>query len=349
MLPRPAPDLNRCLAAVAREPVDRMPMLELAVHPSVAAALLEKNEPAPQDHHSAVQDQVILLHRLGYDVLKVSAAIPWKVPRLIGHEDSSAGPRKRSWQDQHHGPIQDAADVNRYPWPCPEAVDFSTVFAAVNVLPAGMGLLGFSGGVLEFCMDLMGMERLMFLSIDQPGLVQQVVDRVGQVIYEVFEHYCAIPQICALWLGDDLGHRGGTLVSPRLIREFLIPWYAKYAELAHRNGRPMLMHSCGNTSLVMEDLIQAGVDAKHSFEDAIEPVEHFMDRWGDQVGILGGVDVHLLSTGPEQAIRERVRAIMDHAAHGGRSWVCGSGNSIPDYVPPGHYLAMIEECASIRG
>ena len=61
----------------------------------------------------------------------------------------------------------------------------------------------------------------------------------------------------------------------------------------------------------MDDIIDMGVDAKHSFEDKIMPVEEAYQRWSDRVGILVGVDMHLLTTGTEEQIRKRVREILD--------------------------------------
>jgi hypothetical protein len=36
---------------------------------------------------------------------------------------------------------------------------------------------------------------------------------------------------------------------------------------------------------------------KHSFEDKIMPVEEVYRRWGDRIGIVGGLDMHLLASG----------------------------------------------------
>jgi hypothetical protein len=44
--------------------------------------------------------------------------------------------------------------------------------------------------------------------------------------------------------------------------------------VAHEAGRPYILHSCGNLSAILEDLIEdVGTDGRHSFEDVIEPVE----------------------------------------------------------------------------
>ncbi len=339
-LPAPRPDWRRLLQAVAGGRADRVPLIELAIHPRVVDELLGLPAAGGEPRAAALENVrrlVRLQHRLGYDVVKVSAVIPWRVERLA----AEAAADRRQWVDQHHGPIATLEDVARYPWPAAAEVDYAPLEAACQELPDGMGLLGFCGGVLEFSMDLLGMQRFMLATLRQPELVAAVIERVGQTVFTVFEQYCREPRVVALWLGDDLGHKHGLLVSPRLLRELVLPWYRRCVELAHEHGRPLLLHTCGHTQAIMPELVaEVGIDAKHSFEDAIEPVERFYDRWRGRLGVLGGVDVHLLATGPAERIRQRTLEILAHTAAGG--YACGSGNSITDYVPADHFLAMIE-------
>ncbi|MEW6251137.1 MAG: uroporphyrinogen decarboxylase family protein [Planctomycetota bacterium] len=379
-LPAPAPDWRRFMQVLRRERPARVPLIELAVHPRIVDDLLGNDGPprrtqppsrrgvgpacptagsalsaettAPPASLStpaelAAQRCVRLQHRLGYDVVKISAPIPFNIPRLAAADDVASG-AGRPWTDEHAGPLACRADVDRFPWPAPRDVDFGPVRAAAAVLPEGMRLIGFSGGVLEFAMDLMGMTPLMIATRRAPEFVAAVIERVGRVLYSVFAAYCDFDSVCALWLGDDLGHKHGLLVSPEFLRRQVVPWYRRFADLAHSRGRPFLLHTCGNTAALMPDLVAAGIDAKHSFEDGIEPVERCVEEWGGRVAVLGGVDVHLLATGAEAAIRRRTLAILSYAAPRG-GYAAGSGNSIPDYVPPGSFLAMIEAVAEYNG
>ena len=99
----------------------------------------------------------------------------------------------------------------------------------------------------------------------------------------------------------------------------------------------------------MPDLIDdVRIDAKHSFEDVIVPVEEFKRRWGSRVAVLGGVDVDLLSRGTEADVRQRTSQILESCAPGG-GYACGSGNSITNYMPTANYLAMIETIHHFNG
>jgi uroporphyrinogen decarboxylase len=121
-----------------------------------------------------------------------------------------------------------------------------------------------------------------------PELVAAVIQRVGALLEQVFAIYCQMEQVGAVWLGDDLGHKHGLLVSPRLLREQVFPWYTRFAQVAAQHGKPLVLHSCGNNLEVMDELIACGFSAKHSFEDQICPVETFYDRYREHVAVLGG-------------------------------------------------------------
>ncbi len=352
-LPEPDPDYRRFLKVIGRGQPDRVPLIELAVDPGVVGVLLDESiastGDAQADPRAAAQRNVRVHHRLGYDVVKISAPIPWDVQRVTAHDPSTLSNATRQWTDEHHGPIGSMREFERFDWPTPGDVDFGPVEAAAEVLPGGMALIGFSGGVLEFSMDLVGMERFMLATHRDPELVAAVTERVGQTVYKVFETYCQVDSVCAMWLGDDLGHKHGLLISPKVLKEHVFPWYKRFAELAHKHDRPFLLHTCGNTATIMPVLVeQVGIDAKHSFEDGIQPVERFYDQWHGSIAVLGGVDVHLLSVGDAAAIRKRTMEILEHCALRG-GYAAGSGNSIPSYVSPENYLTMIEAVAEFNG
>jgi len=93
----------------------------------------------------------------------------------------------------------------------------------------------------------------------------------------------------------------------------------------------------------MPDLIDSvRIDAKHSFEDAIVPVGQMKRRYGKRIGILGGVDVDILTRRTPDEVRAHVRRVIEDCAPGGR-YAVGSGNSIPSYIPPENYLTMVDE------
>jgi uroporphyrinogen decarboxylase len=112
------------------------------------------------------------------------------------------------------------------------------------------------------------------------------------------------------------------------------------------SGGDIEFHSCGYVDTLMEDLIEVvEIDAIHSFEDVIEPVESVFQRYGDRIAVLGGVDVNLLARGTLRQVRARCREILD-VCGGKGGFAPGSGNSVTNYCKIENFYAMIGETRS---
>src|ERR1019366_5836132 len=347
-LPKPEPNVERFQQVLRRGAGDRVPLVELAIAEETLTALhggalipLSRQDGTPRFRH-AIRQRIQLWRALGYDYYRVRAEIPFQMETLAARDTTTLASGERRWVNEHQGVIKSLADFAAYPWPAPAVIDFAAADAAQAELPDGMGMMGFSGGVLEWSSNLLGLEGMMLLLYDGPSLVRAVVDRVGQTIYDAFRVFCDMETVFALWLGDDMGFKTATLLQPQHLRSYILPWHKRYAEIAHRTGRLFLLHCCGHIEPIMPDLIEdVRIDAKHSFEDVIVPVEELKRSWGARVAVLGGVDVDLLSRGTEQDVRRRTSQILEACAPSG-GYACGSGNSITNYMPVQNYLAMIE-------
>jgi uroporphyrinogen decarboxylase len=140
-----------------------------------------------------------------------------------------------------------------------------------------------------------------------------------------------------------MGYRTATMVSPADLRRFVFPCLGRLSGIAHAHGMPFLLHSCGNLCQVMDDLIDTvKIDARHSFEDAIQPVTEAKRLYGHRIAVLGGVDVDFLCRSDETAVRAYTRTLIDRCAPGG-GWALGTGNSVANYIPLSNYLAMLDE------
>jgi uroporphyrinogen decarboxylase len=91
-----------------------------------------------------------------------------------------------------------------------------------------------------------------------------------------------------------------------------------------------------------ELIVGVGIDGKHSFEDAIMPVQDFQTAYGKRIAVLGGLDINILSGGTADDVRKQTRLLVTTCGARGR-YAIGSGNSVPSYVPVENYLAMIDE------
>jgi len=345
-LSSPAPDYEAFLKAVTTDWEPPRPrLIEYLINTPVMAAVVERSgrqwvDPGPdRESQLAYWDNFIAFwHVMGYDVVRLELAMPFPRPSRPG------GDHGRAYAETAFGPVGSWEQFERYPWPDPKEADFFP-YEYVNAhLPDGMGLIScHAGGMFEHLSALMGYEQLCLTLVDDPALVKAVADRLGELMTTYYQRLLQLDRLIAIFPGDDMGFRTQTLISPADLIEYTLPWHKRFAEMTHAAGRPYFLHSCGNVEAVMPYLLdEVKIDAKHSFEDAIIPAAEFKRRYGERIGVLGGVDVDKLARLPADDLRAYVRRVIDDCQPGGR-FALGSGNSIPDYIPVENYLTMIDE------
>ncbi len=349
----PKPDANEFIdIMLGRVQSGRVPLVEYIVDDAIMKPILtdllnrEWVDPAAErDQQAKYLDNLIeFWYRMGYDFVRFEQPLPFRKKQQFARDTGSGGGKQRVWVDLHQGNIMSWEDFETYPWPKMEQMDFWQLEYINAHLPEGMGFITcHAAGIVEHVSQLMSYEGLCFALFDEPELVKAVADKVGALIYEFYQHLLDLDNVIAIFQGDDMGFRTGTLISPDDLRRYFLPWHRQFAELVHQHNRPYFLHSCGDLSAIYDDLIyEVKIDGKHSFEDLILPVEKFQEMYGDKIAVLGGVDINLLSTGTTDAIRKRTRYLIETCGARGR-YAVGSGNSIPSYIPVENYLVMVGE------
>jgi len=291
--------------------------------------------------------QVALQRFLGYDYVR-QGLDNFDMP-LTWHtaEDTAGLQRKggRGFMEEHRGPITSREEFEAYPWPDPEAASTRSLEWYEENLPDDMCVIG-SGGFAhfaEYLTWLMGYETLCYALYDQRDLVAAISQKLIDMFRVVLRRLLEFDRVKIIWGSDDMGFRSGTLISPDDLREFVLPGHRLMAEMSHAQGRPYLLHSCGNLRSIMRDLIDdIGIDAKHSFEDTFERVTDAKREYGDRIALLGGIDVDFLCRSSEEEVRRRVRETLTECMPGG-GYCLGTGNSVANYIPLDNYLAMLDE------
>ena len=347
-----APDWEAFIRNIRREGTPaRVHGIELFLDTEVQDAIcarcpvLNGLDPSAPDY--AHRKQIALQRFLGYDYVRYGIdMVDFPMNRVVT-EDTAENRRSqgRTYIDEHTGPITSWAEFEAYPWPDPAGIRTAGLEWLERNLPDDMCVVG-SGGfghIAEFINWLMGYETLCVALFEQRDLVRAISDRVNAFFEEAARRILQFDRVKALWGSDDLGHRSGPLISPKDLREFVLPGHKRLSEMAHAAGRPYLLHSCGNLTTIMADLIEdVRIDAKHSFEDTIEDVREDKRVYGDRIALLGGIDVDFLCTASEPAIRKRVRDTLEVCMPGG-GYCLGTGNSVANYIPVENYLVMLDE------
>ena len=273
---------------------------------------------------------------MGFDCVPME--VPLNCPRGEGHHAATQG-------SEAHVVIRDMHDYQNYHWPDDSnPIDFSHFETVAALLPDGAKIVGgVCMGPYEWVSQMLGVVGLSFALVDNPELVELMFDRIGGLIVSADRRLATMDSIGALRQGDDLGFKTATFLRPQALRQYVFPTYKKIAAQAHAQGKPFILHSCGNLEEVYEDLIEdCKIDAKHSFEDVILPVTEFKRRYGHRITPLGGLDVDVICRSSDKDLRKYTGKHIEQCFADGH-WALGTGNSLTDYMPVENYLTVLEE------
>ncbi|HEY8666996.1 MAG TPA: uroporphyrinogen decarboxylase family protein [Tepidisphaeraceae bacterium] len=251
------------------------------------------------------------------------------------------------------GPLAECTDIKRvegYDWPKPRLVNFEPALQRLRDAGPFYRASGLWTCFYHDIMDLFGMEYYMTAMYEYPKVVQAVTDRVCQFYYDANELFFtqAGDLADAFFFGNDFGTQLDTICSPAHFDEFVMPWFRRFTEQAHRHGRQAILHSCGSIHRMLPRLIDANVNCLHPLQakarnmDADTLARDFKGK----IAFLGGVDTQdLLVNGTPQQVKEDVRRIKKLL--GPCLIVSPSHEALLPNVPPQNVAAMAE--AALEG
>lgn len=249
----------------------------------------------------------------------------------------------RMWAEEGSGVIRDEATFDNFDWPDPDrSYSYDTLEKLGTLLPDGAMAIINVGYVFTAPWMLMGLENFCMALAQGDSLVLKVIERVARIQKQVVENLLQFDCVGAIRMPDDLGHTGGTMVSPRFLREYIFPWHKEIGDMVRAKGLPYLFHSDGRLYEVIDDLLACGYHSLHPCEPASMDIVELKRKYAGRLCLMGNINLDsTLCLGTPDDVAEEVKLRLRTVAPGG-GYCCGSSNSIPEYVPYENYIAMIE-------
>jgi uroporphyrinogen decarboxylase len=210
-----------------------------------------------------------------------------------------------------------------------------------------LGLFG--GNLLELGQWFYRNDQFFMLLAGEPERAHRFLDKLMQIHLRNLDRFLRTvgPHLDVIVFGDDLGMQSGPQVSPAMYREFFRPREAMMWRRVRERAPHLkiMLHCCGGVRELLDDLIDAGLDAINPVQITCRGMEasglkrDFGDRmtfWG------GGCDTRdILIHGTSQAVREHVLRQVDILSPGG-GFVFQQVHNILADVPPENIVAMYD-------
>ena len=282
----------------------------------------------------------------GNHIEKISYNIGGSVIKPCYFRDEYGVVWNRSGLDKDIGVVDEIlipeAGFSGYQFPEP---DLGAVRQATEKLLAGgkdtmkLGKIGMT--YYERAWSLTGMENLLMNFLLEPKFVDDLFDRILQYNLKIID--AALPyDIDGFYFGDDYGQQTGMIMSPDTWRRFIKPGLKSMFERVKSAGKIVALHSCGNISDILPDLIEIGLDAYQTVQPEVYDLKKLKTEYGRDLTFWGAIGTQRLLpfAKPEEltaAVRDTLRVM---SAGGG--YIAAPTHQAPPDIPAENIVALVE-------
>ncbi|MBA7644280.1 hypothetical protein ES703_52022 [subsurface metagenome] len=199
--------------------------------------------------------------------------------------------------------------------------------------------------------EWVGSERLLYMFYDDPGLIEDMMEQMLYLETEVIKRVLKDIKVQQANFWEDLAYKAGPLISPDMVRKFMMPRYKKITDLLHSYGVDVIyLDSDGNLNELIPLWLEVGINFIWPFEVAAgNDAVAMRKKYGKDLIIGGAIDKRALIKGKE-AIREEVMSKVPFLLEQG-----GYFPSVDHGVPPDvtfenycYYINFMREVAGLE-
>jgi uroporphyrinogen decarboxylase len=211
------------------------------------------------------------------------------------------------WFDEKGWP--DQMKVDSYP---SETVSVNKEYShTIHIIPS------YGPSVFTHLQQMLGLDRLSYFSRKAPDVLRRIIESFTELQLKQIAQMKPLHPIAAFTF-DDLGQKDRALLSPEMFRKFFAPERKRVNDAIHELGAKSILHSCGNVTELLPELITAGFDGWQTLEPA-SGIDHAQVklRFGDQLSFWGAVDNNMLCFGTPAEVKDKARHMLQIMSPGG--------------------------------
>ncbi|HQK96345.1 MAG TPA: uroporphyrinogen decarboxylase family protein [Armatimonadota bacterium] len=312
-------------------PLGQLGWCEAAFVPSFETRVLED-----RGAHEVVQDYA------GRHVLYFKGRRDGFMPEYLEHPVRD----QRTWEEDVKWRM-DPTSSERY-------ADLEERMAAARQA-AGQGYMiqqNLIGGYM-YLRSLMGPEGTLYAVHDMPEVVHDCMQTWFRLADTVIARHQEHVTLDELYLAEDICYNHGLLISPAMMREFLIPYYQqlianiKARQIDRSRHLYVQIDTDGFAPPAIPVYRAIGMDAMSPFEVAAGcDVVQIARQYPDLV-MFGGIDKRVMAQGPAAIDEYLQHVIPPMRARGGYIPTCDHG--VPEEVSYENYLHYRKRCVELGG
>ena len=189
---------------------------------------------------------------------------------------------------------------------------------------------------------LIGAETLVRLTLKNPEAVRRLCEVALESALRYSEAIIAVGASPSLT--DPMS--SSTVISPRLFREFSLPYLKRLIDYIQSRGKSVTLHICGKSARIWEAMVEAGADCL-SIDNEASLAEAKL-AIGHRARLMGNVrPSEIMLQGTTAEVRRAVFAGIAEAWDSPKGYIVASGCSRPTETPFANIQAMMDAVTEI--
>lgn len=186
-----------------------------------------------------------------------------------------------------------------------------------------------------------GLSNLMMDFATRPKFVKKIMQIGADYHIELYRKLIKDEGVEIVVLGDDYAYKSGPFMSPKHFEQFIQPALKNVVKAIKDAGGYVIKHSDGNIWKIIDMIASTDVDMVGPLEPAYMDLKEVRMHFDKKIGVLGNVDIDLLSRGTVEQVTNAVKKIIQNVSPLG-GHIISSGNSISSSVKGENFMTMIE-------
>ena len=192
---------------------------------------------------------------------------------------------------------------------------------------------------------LRGMQKFLEDTLAEPQIAEYLMDKIMDYHMRLIDKFLSEvgEYIEMQWVGDDWGLQHGTFLSPKMMKESIVPRFKKIIDFIKTKTKAnIIYHSCGVTYDLLEDFLEMGVDIIQPVQanaTGNEDAERLKRDYGNRIVFHGNTNNQgVFHKTKEEVMADALYRIRELAPGGG--YIFSSGHNIQANMPPENILTL---------